>query len=113
MRLCVERHGEGFEQVARDDLALERRIDLRGRLGLVAEVGEEAGLAVGADEREPAAAGVAGHVAQVRRAVDDQRVEALSRDQLAQALQARRAHPSSSLRKPHERLAVALDALPR
>ena len=111
-RRRVEPAASASSSSPRDDLALERRIDLHARLRRVAEVGEEAALAGGADKREPAAPGVTGEVAEVRGAVDDQRVQLLRGEQLAQAARGARRSPVELLGEPRERLAVALDALP-
>jgi len=95
------------EQFAGDALLRERGVDLLARLRFVAEVGEEEGAAIRSDHSAAVARGKARQVAEVRGARDDQRVKRRLREQLSRALEpggvhrcaldARRAHPSSSL----------------
>ncbi len=103
---ALERAGGGIDEAARDDLARELLRDLRGRLGRVTEVREEAVLArlPGRDQREPVAAREAAQVAQVDRRRHEQRVElalaqrhreALDTRELAGRAGAHRAPPSS------------------
>ena len=102
-----QRASKPLKQFAGDDLLRERWVDLLARLRLVAEVCEEPGAAIRSNHGAAVARGEARQVAEVGGAGDDQRIERRLREHLPHTLQAgganrcvlnaRRAHPSSSL----------------